>query len=115
MFGFSLLNSGLLSLSMSELEITIRTIYTHRTVFRYLITNISGLSLRGAGRGFPPDTFKGNKRKIEPKETPSCLIPRLLVILSQILKELVIKILEMILRFYTYVIPTYKIDGIRSS
>ena len=36
------------------------------------------------------------------------------VILSQI-KELVIKILEMILRFYTYVIPSFKIDGIRSS
>ena len=52
---------------------------------------------------------------MEPKETPSCLIPRLLVILSQILKELVIKILEMILRFYTYVIPSFKIDGIRSS
>ena len=112
MFGFSLLNSGLLSLSMSELEITITTIYIHRTVCRYLITNISGLSLRG---GLPTATFKGNKRKIEPKETPSCLIPRLLVILSQILKELVIKILEMTLRFYTYVIPFFKIDGIRSS
>ena len=43
------------------------------------------------------------------------MIPRLLVILSQILKELVIKILEMIFRFYTYVIPSFKIDGIRSS
>ena len=57
MFGFSLLNSGLLSLSISELEITITTIYTHRTVCRYLITNISGLSLRGGGPGFPPATM----------------------------------------------------------
>ena len=60
--------SGLLSLSLSELEITITTI--------------------------PIGPF--------------------VVILSQI-KELVIKILEMILRFYTYVIPSFKIDGIRSS
>ena len=59
--------SGLLSLSLSELEITITTI--------------------------PIGPF--------------------VVILSQI-KELVIKILEMILRFYTYVIPSFKIDGIRS-
>ena len=62
--------SGPLSLSLSELEITITTI--------------------------PIDLF--------------------VVILSQlsIIKELVIKILEMILRFYTYVIPSFKIDGIRS-
>ena len=59
--------SGLLSLSLSELEITITT-------------------------------------------TP---IGPFVAILSQI-KELVIKILEMILRFYTYVIPSFKIDGIRS-
>ena len=59
--------SGLLSLSLSELEITIMTI--------------------------PIGPF--------------------VVILSQI-KELVIRILEMILRFYTYVIPSFKIDGIRS-
>ena len=55
--------SGLLSLSLSELEITITTI--------------------------PIDLF--------------------VVILSQlnIIKELVIKILEMILRFFTYVIPSF--------
>ena len=59
--------SGLPSLSLSELEITITTI--------------------------PIGPF--------------------VVILSQI-KELVIRILAMILRFYTYVIPSFKIDGIRS-
>ena len=36
------------------------------------------------------------------------------IILLQI-KELVKRILEMILRFCTYVIPSFKIDGIRSS
>ena len=36
------------------------------------------------------------------------------VMLSQI-KELGIRISEMILRFYTYVIPSFKIGGIRSS
>ena len=41
------------------------------------------------------------------------LIGPFVVILSQI-EELVIRILEMILRFYTYVIPSFKIDGIRS-
>ena len=41
------------------------------------------------------------------------LIGPFVVILSQI-KELVIRILEMILRFYTYVIPFFKIDSIRS-
>ena len=60
--------SGLLSLSSSELEITITTIPTGPFV----------------------------------------------VILSQT-KELVMRILEMILRFYTYMIPSFKIDGIRSS
>ena len=50
-----------------------------------IICNIiyPGLSLRGAGRGFPPVNYehgppaisKENKRKIEPKETLSCLIP----------------------------------------
>ena len=59
---------GLLSLSLSELEITITTI--------------------------PIGPF--------------------VVILSEI-KELVIKILEIILRFYTHVIPSFKIDGMQSS
>ena len=59
--------SGLLSLSLSELEITIMTI--------------------------PIGPF--------------------VVMLSQI-KKLGIRISEMILRFYTYVIPSFKIDIIRS-
>jgi len=57
---------------------------------------ISGLSLRGGGRGFPRllrtwsvATFKVNRRKIEPKETPSCLIPYLLFVFTWQLKILV--------------------------
>ena len=32
---------------------------------------------------WPPATFKENRRKIEPKEIPSCLIPHLLVIFTE--------------------------------
>ena len=49
----------------------------------------SELSLRGGGWGFPPATFKGKEKKKELKETPSCLIPRLLVVFTQHLEFLV--------------------------
>ena len=41
------------------------------------------LPLRGGSRGFPSAAVKGKRRKTEPKETPSCLIPRLLVIFTR--------------------------------
>ena len=54
---------------------------------------IPGLSLRGGGRGFPPVTKNVAPsyfhRKIEPKEIPSCLIPRLLVVFTRQLEILV--------------------------
>ena len=37
---------------------------------------------------WPPATFIENRRKIEPKEIPSCLIPRLLVVFTQQLEIL---------------------------
>ena len=48
-------------------------------------SRVAGLSLRAGGREFPPATmnvdpsYLENRRKIEPKEIPSCLIPRLRV------------------------------------
>ena len=49
---------------------------------------LAGLSLRAGGRGFSPATYEcgprllllENRRKLEPKETPRCLIPRLLFV-----------------------------------
>ena len=49
---------------------------------------MTGLSSRGGGWEFSPATnlprllLKQNKRKMEPKEIPSCLIPRLLVVFT---------------------------------
>ena len=40
-------------------------------------------------RTWPPATFIGKQKKIEPKEIPSCLISRLLVVFTQQLKILV--------------------------
>ena len=56
---------------------------------------MTGLSSRGGGWGFSPATnlsrllLKQNKRKMEPKEIPSCLIPRLLVVFTWQLEILV--------------------------
>ena len=54
----------------------------------------TGLSLRAGGRGFPPPTMSVvsgyfHRRKIEPKEIPRCLIPRLLVVFTWQLEILV--------------------------
>ena len=56
----------------------------------------TGLLLRAGGQDFPqllgmwPQLMSfANRRKIEPEETPSCLIPHLLVIFTQQLKILV--------------------------
>ena len=57
----------------------------------------SGLSLRAGGRGFSPATKRvapcyfllENRTKIEPKEIPSHLIPRLLVVFTRQLEILV--------------------------
>ena len=57
----------------------------------------SGLSLRAGGGGFSPATkrvapgyfYRKNRRKIEPKEIPSHLIPRLLVVFTRQLEILV--------------------------
>ena len=58
----------------------------------------TGLSFRAGGRGFSPATIKEsgprlllleNRRKIEPKEIPSRLIPRLLVVFTRQLEILV--------------------------
>ena len=57
----------------------------------------AGLSLRGRGRGFPPVTknvapsyfHRKIEGKKEPKEIPSCLIPRLLVVFTRQLEILV--------------------------
>ena len=43
---------------------------------------------------WPPATLKENRRKIEPKETCSCLIPRLLVVFTQHLEILVTTLLS---------------------
>ena len=69
-----------------------------------IIMNIgltSGLSLRAGGRGFPsyyecgPQLLSSeNRRKIEPKEIPSCLIPGPLVIFTQQLEILVTTLLH---------------------
>ena len=42
----------------------------------------TGLSLRAGGWGFPWLLSKENRRKIEPKEIPSCLIPCLLAVFT---------------------------------
>ena len=59
-------------------------------VFLY---NVSGLSLRAGGRGFSPATKRVAPGyfywKIEPKEIPSRLIPRLLVVFTRQLEILV--------------------------
>ena len=49
----------------------------------------TGLSLRARGRGFPRLLLLENRRKIEPKEIPSCLIPRRLVVFTRQLEILV--------------------------
>ena len=62
-----------------------------------MFTRLSGLSLRAGGRGFSPATKRvapqlllvENRRKIEPKEIPSRLIPRLLVVFTRQLETLV--------------------------
>ena len=66
---------------------------------RFTFTNqISGLSLiKRRGPGISPGYYvhlprllsKENERKIEPKEIPSCLIPRLLVVFTWQLEILV--------------------------
>ena len=58
---------------------------------------LTGLSLRAGGRGFSPATkrvvpgffYWKIEEKIEPKEIPSCWIPRLLVVFNQQLEILV--------------------------
>ena len=56
-------------------------------------TSLSGLSLRAGGRGFSPATKRVAPGyfywKIEPKEIPSRLIPRLLVVFTRQLEILV--------------------------
>ena len=70
---------------------------------------LTGLSLRGRGWGFPPATMnvapkcsqrkieekeiKTRRKRIEPKETPSCLILCLLVVFTQQLEILVTALL----------------------
>ena len=66
------------------------------------IPDQEGLSLRGGGREFPPGYYEcgscllsqENRRKIEPKEIPGCLIPRLLVVLTWQLEILVTALLS---------------------
>ena len=48
-------------------------------------TTKCGIFSAGAGK----QTFKGKQKKIELKEIPSCLIPRLLVVFTQQLEILV--------------------------
>ena len=60
-------------------------------LYQSALFSYPGLSLRGGGQGFPPATINvtprllllENGRKIEPKVTPSCLIPHLLVVFTQ--------------------------------
>ena len=65
---------------------------------QHIIMHGPGLSVRGGGWGFPPVTNnvapgyfhrKIKEIKIEPKEIPSCLIPRPLVVFIQQLEILV--------------------------
>ena len=56
----------------------------------------AGMSLRAGGRRFPPGYYEcgprlslmENKGKLKPKETPRCLIPRLLVVFTHQLEIL---------------------------
>ena len=57
-----------------------------------VVVPIAGLSLRAGSQGFSPATrllLLENSRKIEPKQIPSHLIPRLLVVFTRQLKILV--------------------------
>ena len=71
-------------------------VITWVTLITISLDSISGLSLRARGRGFSLATisvalgyFFGNRRKMEPKEIPSCLIPHLLAVFTQQLEVLV--------------------------
>ena len=77
MFGFSLFSSGLLSLSLSERRLrqypTILLSLSYHKYFRAVIKTWGlGISLGYYEHG-PPLLLKENRKKIEPKETPSCL------------------------------------------
>ena len=69
----------------------------------------SGLSLRAGSRGFSPATkrvapgqfFWENRRKIEPKEIPSRLIPRLLVVFTRQL-EILVTTLQLLRVFFLW-------------
>ena len=49
---------------------------------------LTGLSLRAGGSEFPWLLLMENKRKLEPKETQRCLIPRLLLVFTRQLEIL---------------------------
>ena len=51
-----------------------------------VVLYITGLSFRGGGRRFPQLLYKENRRKIEPKQALSCLIPCLLFVCIRQLK-----------------------------
>ena len=52
-------------------------------------TELSGLSLRAGAGDFPRLLLLENRRKVEQKEIPSCLIPRILVVFTRQLEILV--------------------------
>ena len=63
-----------------------------------VVQYITGLPLRARGKGFPlattnvvplPLSLENRKKKTEPKEIPSCLIPHLLVVFTWQLETLV--------------------------
>ena len=62
-----------------------------------IYNDVNRAVIKGRGPGISPGYYergarllsKENRRKIEPKETPSCLIPRLLVVFTRQLEILV--------------------------
>ena len=54
-----------------------------------MATQVQGCHFSPATKRVAPATFIGNRRKIEPKEIPSHLIPRLLVVFIRQLEILV--------------------------
>ena len=94
---------------------------THSLAYWSLLQGWTGLSLRARGQGFSPATKRvapgyfynlENRRKIEPKEISSRLIPRLLVVFTRQLEILVTTLQITIILFKIW--PTYRISKEKS-
>ena len=75
-------------------ELTVKLKYTCNTFSRAVIKRWGPGISPGYYECFPQLISKENIRKIEPKEIPSCLIPRLLVVFTRQLEILVTTLSE---------------------